>query len=851
MRPVTALRVLTGTLAGLVLVQPLAPVVAEVVNPAAAEVSGVVYLDKDRDGTRDAGEPGIPNVSVSDGVTIVQTDDEGRYSLDLDVERRITDIVYLTKPAGYAVPVDEYSTPQFYRILGELDDGASVQVDFPLRSDPKSRRNDFTFANVADVHVNPDLAAQLEQINETAQDLAFVQVSGDLTNLATDEEFTYYRNATAASKLPVWPAVGNHEYFNGGEPTYASRIDNYRRYVGPEWYSFDYGNRHFVVLENNGAAPFEEQYAWVMNDLALHAKGKRIVVLMHMPMNVPFGSPSDYDAYEELFEQYDTELVLVGHEHSNQADNNWVKGARHVQTNSSSYTIDHSPRGFRYVHMRGDGSDNPFRMYGVERALTITNPAPGSEVSRHALKEVQVNAYHTTDEVREARFRIDDAGWVKMRRSGDFSWYASYPEGKARSTGRHTLRVEVVADGGARWSTSGTFTVTDAAPPRIVAGDDWEQYHGDAAHSGIAADKLSPDLELAWIYRTPGTILTGSPVIADGVAYVGTRDENDLKVNGVHAVDLETGKRLWWARTDASVHGTPAVADGLVFVPTIHGSLFAFDAKTGALRWKRTPEPVDPPTNQRSYSYYSPAVADGVVYWPYQTRFGKASRGLLAALDTKTGEPIWESPMTGATMSDGTPAVVDGKVFVGNETADRVIAYDAATGEQLWTATARLGGWQDAAPTAVDGKVFIGSNNGVIARDAATGTDLWTYRSPDPSYIPVNATPSAPAVVDGTLYMGFPDGRVTALDVETGEVVWSVRLPGKPYLGGVLSPPAVSGDTVFVGSNGGRLYALDRATGAEQWSYEIGTWVASGPAVSGNVLVAGAWDGNLYAFVAR
>jgi outer membrane protein assembly factor BamB len=87
--------------------------------------------------------------------------------------------------------------------------------------------------------------------------------------------------------------------------------------------------------------------------------------------------------------------------------------------------------------------------------------------------------------------------------------------------------------------------------------------------------------------------------------------------------------------------------------------------------------------------------------------------------------------------------------------------------------------------------------------------------------------------------------------VATGAPVWSVRLPGKPYLGGVLSSPAVSGDTVHIGSNDGRLYGLNRLTGATEWSYEIGTWVASPPAVSGNALIAGAWDGNLYAFAAK
>jgi hypothetical protein len=143
---------------------------------------------------------------------------------------------------------------------------------------------------------------------------------GDLTNNATDSEFATYRAGTAASRLPVWPAVGNHEDFNGGAATYDARIDNYRRHVGPEWYSFDHGDRHFIVLENNGAAPFDEQREWAEQDLAAHARGKHVVVLMHQPMNVPFGSPSQYDAYQELLERYDTELILVGHEHSNDVD---------------------------------------------------------------------------------------------------------------------------------------------------------------------------------------------------------------------------------------------------------------------------------------------------------------------------------------------------------------------------------------------------------------------------------------------------------------------------------------------------------------------------------------------------
>ncbi len=834
-------------LASLVLVKAARPVIAEALDPQQAAVSGLVYEDRNGNDQRDAGERGVPGVSVTDGVTTVETDSAGRYRLEVDVARRITDLVFITKPAGYDVPTDQYKTPRFYRDLGQLADGAEAGADFALLPDPSGRSDDFTFANVADPHRNANMASQMRQITETSKELAFVQVSGDLTDNATDAEFMQYKTGTTASRLPVWPAVGNHEYFNAGPSTYEARIDNYRRHVGPEWYSFDHGKRHFLVLENNGAAPIEEQREWMEADLEEHARGKRVVVLMHMPMNVPFGSPSAYDDYAGVLEQYDTELVLVGHEHSNDVDDStWVKGARHIQTNSSSYTIDHSPRGFRYVTMKGPRFSNPFRMYGVERSLAVTSPAPGAELAD--LDEVQVSAYHTSERVKGVYYRLDGRGrWHSLKPSGDFTWYGDIDDDR----GSHEIEVVAVDESGARWSETSTFSVRRGRAPRIEPGADWAQFHGDQRHSGAAADVLEPDLQLAWTHRTRGVLLTGSPVIADGVAYAGVRDENGTERGGVHAVELDSGRKRWEFDVPSSVHGTPAVSGSTVLIPSLRGTLYAVSGRTGRLRWKREPEPGTPPVNQRSYSYYSPAVADGTVYWPHQTRSGKASRGLLSALDVRTGAVQWESPMTGATMSDGTPAVADGRVYVGNETADRVIAYDAATGAQLWTATARLGGWQDASPTAVGGRVFIGSNNRVIARDAATGADLWQHQSPDASWIPQNATPSAPAVVGNTLYMGFPNGRVTALDVASGAVVWSVRLPGQAYLGGVLSPPAVSGDTVYVGANNGHLYGLDRATGAEKWKFEIGSWVASGPAISGNALLAGAWDGNLYAFAGK
>ena len=230
---------------------------------SAGDRDRLVYEDRNGNDQRDAGERGVRGVSVSDGTETVETDSDGQYRLEVDVARRITDLVFITKPAGYGVPTDQYKTPRFYRDLGQLADGVAAGADFALLPDPSGRSDDFTFANVADPHRNANMAQQMRQITETSKKLAFVQVSGDLTDNATDAEFMQYKTGTTASKLPVWPAVGNHEYFNAGPSTYEARIDNYRRHVGPEWYSFDHGKRHFLVLENNGAAPIDEQREWM------------------------------------------------------------------------------------------------------------------------------------------------------------------------------------------------------------------------------------------------------------------------------------------------------------------------------------------------------------------------------------------------------------------------------------------------------------------------------------------------------------------------------------------------------------------------------------------------------------
>ena len=89
---------------------------------------GFVFEDLNRDGRFQRGEPGIPGVMVSNGKDVVVTDKKGKYKLPkLTGQDHVDGItIFVTKPAGYEVPVDADNVPQFY--YHHLPDGTPPNV---------------------------------------------------------------------------------------------------------------------------------------------------------------------------------------------------------------------------------------------------------------------------------------------------------------------------------------------------------------------------------------------------------------------------------------------------------------------------------------------------------------------------------------------------------------------------------------------------------------------------------------------------------------------------------------------------------------------------------------------------
>jgi outer membrane protein assembly factor BamB len=111
-------------------------------------------------------------------------------------------------------------------------------------------------------------------------------------------------------------------------------------------------------------------------------------------------------------------------------------------------------------------------------------------------------------------------------------------------------------------------------------------------------------------------------------------------------------------------------------------------------------------------------------------------------------------------------------------------------------------------------------------------------------YVDLNgATQSAPAVVDGVIYIGSGDSKVYALDEATGKTIWSTAT-GSQIVG---SSPLVAGGVVYIGSLDTKLYAMEAATGNINWSYPTGSGISSSPAEGNGIVYVGSSDDYLYA----
>lgn len=366
---------------------------------------------------------------------------------------------------------------------------------------------------------------------------------------------------------------------------------------------------------------------------------------------------------------------------------------------------------------------------------------------------------------------------------------------------------------------------------------EWSMFRRDLAHTGnIDPVDSSPAGKLKWTYETEAAIHS-SPTVVNGVVYFGSRDST------FYALDAVTGEKLWTFEAGSWIESSPAVVDGVVYFGSNDSNLYALDAANGNHIW----------TFDTEYAIRSsPAVANDMVY------IGSDDYRVYA-VDIKTGEEIWHFETDGMVVS--APAVSEGLVVVGSADGFLYILSASNGRERLEYNMNRS---VVSSPAIRDGIAYIASTLGTISAVDISAKNwpfenkikgFWNIfyiygvapRPPVPSgYVwRTNLwarTSSSPSLVDDVLYLGVGNKLIT-LDTKTQQVGWAYEA-----VDDVVSSPAVTEKAVYFGSRDGNLYALDRLTGEKLWEGATGDNITSSPAVSNGMVYITSQDGKLYAF---
>lgn len=379
---------------------------------------------------------------------------------------------------------------------------------------------------------------------------------------------------------------------------------------------------------------------------------------------------------------------------------------------------------------------------------------------------------------------------------------------------------------------------------------EWPSFRGDSINSGAVASGTYPVFtDVWWNDKMAGNArVQATPVLKDGIVVVAdlgasysvtTTTKGSVTATStaqvavplgvVHGLDAESGKELWTHKMTGAVYGTPAIAGQLVYVADV--------------------------------------------------------KGVLQALDLRTGEKRYEAPNIGATK--GSITFHEGKVFVGTEAGEmkafgadltplwvfKVSEYsststtDNATGEVTCDTDSKFPPKEiRGAPAIFDKKVFFGSyNHYIFAIDEEGQGDgktkpMWVYKTDDvvvgsPS-IDIRSDNSVQAVV------GSYDGKVYSFDPSPGgegddpcfgvlaSPTWTYEVPSAgTQVSKVHSSPASHNDRVYVGANNGHVYGIDSFNGGKVWEATAGsvlTPVTSSPVYADGKIVVGSEDKKVY-----
>lgn len=336
--------------------------------------------------------------------------------------------------------------------------------------------------------------------------------------------------------------------------------------------------------------------------------------------------------------------------------------------------------------------------------------------------------------------------------------------------------------------------------------------------------------------------ITADPIVADGRIYT-------LDANATVVATSGAGERLWSRdltpprdTPDEATGGGLAYGGGMVFVTSGFGSLTALDPVSGAVKWQQL---------LNASGSGAPTYYKGLVYVT-------SGDDTAWAIEADSGRIRWQmtsAPDTGNVLGAPSPALTDKYAIFGYGDGEVQAAFRKG-GMRLWASqlagqrrNRALGKISDITgdPVVDGGTVYVGSYAGrMVAMDLDSGERLWTAKDGA-------LGPMWPA--GGAVFAITDQNELVRLNAKDGSRIWGVKLPNyvkftqkKATEVYANMGPVLAGGRIIVASNDGKMRFFDPKDGSLTQAVDVPDGATTAPVVAGRTLYVVSTKGQLYAF---
>ena len=592
----------------------------------------------------------------------------------------------------------------------------------------------FRFIHLSDTHIgSPDGKAE-EDLRRTVadinrmNDIAFVIITGDVTELGTDEQLLLVKQILDSLHVKYYIIPGNHD--SGWSESGGL---SFKKIFGDDKFVFDYRGIRFIGC---ASGPYErmsdghiprDAIVWLDDVLKNISHDQPLIFLNHYPVD---SSLDNWYGITDRLKQYNTLAILCGHGHANKAMS--FEGIPGIM-GRSNLRAKSDVGGFNIVDIRDDSIIYSERRPGKETMSSWAAVA----IAQRRLYDPNKKFYRPDYSVNE-KYPIVKSKWVYSSNANIISTPAISNGLTIVGNQNGELFAIDLKSGRKKWSyqTSGPiFSSPAASKGKVVMGS------ADGNVYCVSATKG----DLIWKRSTKAAVL-GSSIIVGDTVFIGASD------HCFYAMDLSTGNIFWqFNGLQGPVVSTPLLYHNDVIFGAWDDNLYALNSVTGHLDWQWT--------NGSTVINYSPAACvpvahDGVVYVVAPDRY-------ISAIDASDGKTLWRN--NEATVRESIGISEDGTTIYGKTMQDTLVAYHSSREPQhpLWKMNCGFG-YEHVPSMLIEkgGTVFFGTRNGVVYCIDPSGQKIvWAHKID-------NSMVNTVRVIDKRhVIVSTMDGKVSLLEI--------------------------------------------------------------------------------------